>query len=107
MRMKRVYLSILFIAVFSVCAYSQTAEEQLQVANARLVKTLDNLEAAERLIKTLETEIEARKRLETTNSQIIAAKDSVIEEQKKLIAILEKQSQRKLKIFWGIISVRF
>jgi hypothetical protein len=49
--MKRVYLSILFIAVFSVCAYSQTAEEQLQVANARLVKTLDNLEAAERLIK--------------------------------------------------------
>lgn len=82
-------------------------ETDLQISQQRLAKTLDNLEKAESLIKALESEIEARKRLETTNNQIIEAKDSVIEEQKKLIAILEKQSQRKLKILWGIISVRF
>lgn len=82
-------------------------EAELAAANQRLVKTLDTLEKAESLIKTLESEIEARKRLETTNNEIIKAKDNVIEEQKKLIAILEKQSQRKLKILWGVISVRF
>lgn len=82
-------------------------ESDLQTANQRLLKTLDALEKAESLIKMLESEIEARKRLETINNQIIAAKDSQISEQKKLIEILEKQSGRKLKILWGIISVRF
>lgn len=82
-------------------------EEDLRISQQRLAKTLDNLEKAESLIATLNSEIEARKRLETTNNQIIAAKDNVIEEQKKLISILEKQSQRKLKVLWGLISVRF
>jgi hypothetical protein len=82
-------------------------ETDLATANQRLVKTLDALEKAESLVKILENEIEARKRLETVNNDIIKAKDSQLAEQKKLIEILEKQSQRKLKILWGIISVRF
>jgi hypothetical protein len=77
------------------------------VYNQRLLKVLDALEKAESLIQVLENEIEARKRLETINNQIIEAKDTQIAEQKKLIAILEKQSQRKLSILWGIVKVRF
>jgi len=82
-------------------------EEDLRVSQQRLAKTLDNLEKAESLIKTLESEMEARKRLESVNNQIIAAKDAQIVEQKKLIEILEKQSQRKIQFFWGVVKIRF
>jgi Tfp pilus assembly protein PilX len=105
--MKRIFLTLLFIGLCAVAAFSQTTEEQLATANQRLVKTLDNLEKAESLIKTLESEIEARKRLEATNNEIIKAKDNVIEEQKKLIEIYKSQSQRKIQFLWGLVKIRF
>jgi hypothetical protein len=38
---------------------------------------------------------------------LIEAKDRQIEEQKKLIAILEKQSRRKIKFFFGVVSITY
>lgn len=64
--MKNLFLTILFIALMSFAAFSQTVEEQLQVSQQRLVKTLDNLDKAETALKSKDGEIEALKKLNKT-----------------------------------------
>lgn len=106
--MTKLFLTILFIGIFSICAYSQTTcEDDLKVANQRLVKTLDALDKAELLIASLKQENEALTRLNAINGQIQTAQAKTIEAQKAEIEIYKAKSQRKISLLWGIIKIRY
>lgn len=82
-------------------------ETELSEANQRLLKTLDALEKAERAISALQAELKARESLDKINDDLLIKKDEIIKNQADLIKILEKQSGRKLSIFFGLIKVRY
>ena len=82
-------------------------ESELAAANQRLLKTLDALSQAEKAIEALKAEIAARESLDKINEEILKRKELIITEQQKLIAILEKQTGRKISFLFGLIKVRF
>lgn len=103
---KLVCLTVLFLA-FAISAHAQTAQSDLDVANARLVKVLDALESAEKAIEAQKAEIASLKSLAEINNQLIIKKEEIISDQNKLIEKLEKQTRPELKILWGLFKVRF
>jgi len=103
----KLLLTTIFILTFSICAYSQTERDELQVAQSRLVKTLDALEKAEALIDSLKRENAALTQLNVLNEQIIDAQKEQIKAAKSEIEVLKKKSQRKLSFFFGLVTLRY
>ena len=81
-------------------------ENDLQIANQRLAKTLDALEQSETVIKTLQAEIATRKNLQTLSDDLINKKDQIIANQTKLIAEYEKQKGLTISFLFGLIKIR-
>lgn len=84
--MKKLFLALLFISLCAVAMMSQTPEE---VANSRLVKTLDALEKAEAALKTKDGEIEALKKLVKT-----------LEDSQRTPCTLQMEKVRTDYLFW-------
>lgn len=72
------------------------------VCEQRLLKALDALEKAEKALGAAMSEIDARKKLDALKDQWIAVKDLIIQEQDKLIKLL--QSQKKSNSVWSRIK---
>ena len=72
------------------------------VCEQRLLKALDALEKAEKALGAARSEIDARKKLDSLKDQWIAVKDLIIQEQDKLIKLL--QSQKKGNSIWSRIK---
>jgi hypothetical protein len=103
--MHKVIYTTIFILLFAFCAFGQCADEsdcraKLSDASRMVNKLLDVNKAQSDAIEALKTENEARARKNEIDAAIIANQD-------KLIALLEKQTKRKLSILFGLISVRF
>jgi len=78
-----------------------------RVNEQRLLKTLDALETAEKALAALQTEITSRERLSAIDAELLKRKDSIIADQEKLIAILQKQTGKKLSILFGLVKIRY
>lgn len=74
--------------------------DELEICNQRLVKTLDTLEAAENALKAVQKENESRK-------DLALIQEGIIKGQQDLIKILEKQSKKKLSLFFGLVKITY
>lgn len=81
--------------------------QKLDLATRQINKLLDVTEAQEKAINALKEEIAARERLSAVDAEIIKRKDNVIEQQQKLIGILEKESRRKISFFFGLVKITY
>lgn len=80
---------------------------ELELANQRLVKTLDAYEKAKALIATLEDRSRIQNDLERLNKELLAAKDETVRQQAALIELLKKQQGRKFSLLFGLVKIRF
>jgi hypothetical protein len=77
------------------------------VCDQRLAKTLDAYEKAQRVIDAQAVEIRARSNLQDLSDQQAAKLSEIIAAQEKLIKILQKQTGRKVSIFFGLVKIRY
>lgn len=111
--MNKILLTIIFLFAFALTGAAQncqTVEEcnqKLDLATRQINKLLDVTEAQEKAIAALKEEIAARERLSAVDAEIIKRKDNVIEQQQKLIGILEAESRRKISFFFGLVKITY
>ena len=57
-------------------------------------------------VRALKVKVTALESLRSLNNDIIARKNEVIEDQKKIIAIYEKRKGTSISFFFGLIKIR-
>lgn len=99
----RFLLTTVFILLAGIACYSQT---ELEVANARLVRTLDALEKTEAVLAAKSAEMAAKDALLDNHEQMIALQAGIIQARDEEVKALRKIKCSTTSFAWGIIKVK-